>query len=241
MRLRRFILLVACSCLASNVVPAPVLAQRIPRYGIGVRGISRGQFDSYNLTLSRSAASSASSGGLNVGGCLSGCANASAELFPVKKSVPVRSKTHDGTARTEINLTYKGFGVPTGYRLGGETASTASDTPLGATEIEVSSVATSNPAVLEQLPNIDPAALAAVNAALAVVEGVDGEINTSGQGTFVCQLAICTPEETRDAAEQGLVPIPRYNEAYTNFTLTQQVESTDQEFISNFAALASPF
>ena len=107
--------------------------------------------------------------------------------------------------------------------------------------IEVSSVATANPAVLEQVPNIDPAALAAVNAALTAVAGEDGEVDAAGTGTFTCQLDICTPEETRDAAEQGLVPVPRYNEAYTNFTLVQEVESTDIDFINNFAAAVSPF
>lgn len=243
MRLRKLILLMACSCLASSLVHSPVVAQGIPRYGIGVRGIKRAKFDSYNLTFSRSAASSASSGGLNVGGCLSGCANASAELFPIKSSIPVRSKSHDGTARTEINVRYSGFGQPVGYQVSGDAAAAATDgaTPLGATVIEVSSVATANPAVLEQVPNIDPAALAAVNAALAAVEGEDGEVDAAGAGTFTCQLDICTPEETRDAAEQGLVPVPRYNEAYTNFTLVQEVESTDIDFINNFAAAVSPF
>ena len=228
-------------CLGVASVPAamPASAQSrgIKQYGIGVRGSSTSQSDSYNLRLSRTAASSASSGGLTVGGCLSGCANAEASLSPISRKVPVTSSTSNGSARTSIGVNYMGFGVPSGYAADSDvsTGGTANNTPLGATVIEVSSVATANPAILEQVPNIDPAALAAVNAALVAAQD-GGTADSSGTGTFSCQLDICTPEETRAAAEQGLVPVPRYNEAYTNFQLVQEVESTDIDFINNFAA-----
>ena len=222
----------------SAVMPVSAQSRGIRQYGIGVRGSSTSQSDSYNLRLSRTAASSASSGGLTVGGCLSGCANAEATLSPISRKVPVTSSTSNGSARTSIGVKYMGFGVPSGYAAESATSSTgdANSTPLGATVIEVSSVATANPAILEQVPNIDPAALAAVNAALVAAQGGGEAGDSSGTGTFACQLAICTPEETRDAAAQGLVPVPRYNEAYTNFQLVQEVESTDIDFINNFAA-----
>ena len=232
--------LLACIGVASVFAAMPVSAQSrgIKQYGIGVRGSSTSQSDSYNLRLSRTAASSASSGGLTVGGCLSGCANAEASLSPISRRVPVSSSTSNGSARTSIGVNYMGFGVPSAYSADSVAASsgTANSTPLGATVIEVSSVATANPAILEQVPNIDPAALAAVNAALVAAQDGDAATDANGTGTFACQLDICTPEETRAAAEQGLVPVPRYNEAYTNFQLVQEVESTDIDFISNFAA-----
>ena len=230
--------LLICIGLASAPAAMPASAQSrgIKQYGIGVRGSSTSQSDSYNLRLSRTAASSASSGGLTVGGCLSGCANAEASLSPISRRVPVTSSTSNGSARTSIGVNYMGFGVPSGYEAdsAASTGGTSNSTPLGATVIEVSSVATANPAILEQVPNIDPAALAAVNAALVAAQD-GGTADASGTGTFSCQLDICTPEETRSAAEQGLVPVPRYNEAYTNFQLVQEVESTDIDFINNFA------
>ena len=233
------IALMLCIGGASVSISQPAVAQQrgIRPYGIGVRGSSTSQSDSYNLRLSRTAASSASSGGLNVGGCLSGCANAEASLSPISRTVPVKSSTSNGSARTEIGVSYMGFGVPSGYAATSDVVSggDANSTPLGATVIEVSSVATANPAILEQVPNIDPAALAAVNAALIAVEAGETTADSSGTGTFSCQLDICTPEETREAAEQGLVPVPRYNEAYTNFQLVQEVESTDIDFINSFA------
>mgnify|MGYP001239655284 CR=1 FL=1 len=222
----------------SAAMPASAQSRGIRQYGIGVRGSSTSQSDSYNLRLSRTAASSASSGGLTVGGCLSGCANAEATLSPMRRTVPVTSSTSNGSARTSIGVTYMGFGLPSGYAADSAASggTTSNETPLGATVIEVSSVATANPAILQQVPNIDPAALAAVNAALVAAQDGGEPADSSGAGTFACQLDICSPEETRAAAEQGLVPVPRYNEAYTNFQLVQEVESTDIDFINNFAA-----
>ena len=232
--------LLVCMGFASVPAAMPASAQLrgIRQYGIGVRGSSTSQSDSYNLRLSRTAASSASSGGLTVGGCLSGCANAEATLSPMRRTVPVTSSTSNGSARTSIGVTYMGFGLPSGYAADSAASggTTSNETPLGATVIEVSSVATANPAILQQVPNIDPAALAAVNAALVAAQDGGEPADSSGAGTFACQLDICTPEETRDAAAQGLVPVPRYNEAYTNFQLVQEVESTDIDFINNFAA-----
>ena len=239
-RFQTCMVLLACVGVASVAAAMPASAQSrgIRQYGIGVRGSSTSQSDSYNLRLSRTAASSASSGGLTAGGCLTGCANAEASLSPITRRVPVSSSTSNGSARTSIDVTYMGFGVPSGYAADATAVSSgdANSTPLGATVIEVSSVATANPAILEQVPNIDPAALAAVNAALVAAQDDGTAADSSGAGTFACQLDICSPEETRAAAEQGLVPVPRYNEAYTNFQLVQEVESTDIEFISNFAA-----
>lgn len=191
---------------------------------------SRGVF---SLSLSRGAAASAASGGSTVGGCISGCALSQSELQPITKVIRVKGSSGEGTANTEVTMRYSGFGV--------DTPSTGADSganavSLGASTLEVSSVATANLAVLETLPNIDPAALAAVQAAVAAAE--TGVPAAAGTGEFVCQLAICTPEEIREAADLGIVPVPRYEEAYTAFTLVQEVESTDLDFINDFAASA---
>jgi hypothetical protein len=187
---------------------------------------SRGVF---SLSLSRGAAASAASGGSTVGGC----ALSQSELQPITKVIRVKGSSGEGTANTEVTMRYSGFGV--------DTPSTGADSganavSLGASTLEVSSVATANLAVLETLPNIDPAALAAVQAAVAAAE--TGVPAAAGTGEFVCQLAICTPEEIREAADLGIVPVPRYEEAYTAFTLVQEVESTDLDFINDFAASA---
>ena len=190
--------------------------------------------DTFNLSLTRGAASSAASGGSTVGGCITGCAISQAELAPIAKTVTIKGRSGEGTANTDLKIRYSGFGIQS--LVDGASPAQGSPVSLGATTLEVSSVATSNLAVLKTLPNVDPTALAAVEAAVAAAEA--GEPVTTGTGTFVCQLAICTPEEIRNAAEQGAVPIPTYNEAYTAFTLVQEVESTDLDFIRDFAASA---
>lgn len=224
------------------VITEPAVAQFAQVAGVGLHStprVRRRQGDSYNLSLTRGAAAIASSGGQNAGGCLTGCALSQASLRPIRTRADVPSAVKsDGTSASKLVISHVGFGVPSAYLVDQDVANASglnsNEIPLdGETVIEVSSVATRNPEILSLLPNIDPAALAAVNAQL---QAVDGDPDSSGTGNFVCQLEICTPEEARDAAAQGLVPIPRYTEAYTNFTLTQEVEASDEDFINNFVA-----
>ena len=225
------------------VVTEPVEAQFAQVAGVGLHStprVKRRQGDSYNLSLTRGAAAIASSGGQNAGGCLTGCSLSQARLRPIRTRADVPSAVKsDGTGVSKLVISHVGFGVPSAYLVDQDVASASglntNEIPLdGETVIEVSSVATRNPEILAALPNIDPAALAAVNAQLQAVDG--GDPDAAGTGTFTCQLEICTPAEARDAAAQGLVPVPRYNEAYTNFTLQQTVEATDEDFINNFVA-----
>lgn len=224
------------------VLTEPVAAQFAQVAGVGLYStprVQRRQGDSYNLTLTRGAAAIASSRGTNAGGCLTGCSLSKSILRPIRQRADVPSAVKsDGTGASKLVISYVGFGVPSAYLVDQDVANASglnsNAIPLdGETVIEVSSVATRNPEILASLPNIDPAALAAVNAQL---QAAGGDPDSTGTGKFVCQLEICTPAETRDAAAQGLVPIPRYNEAYTNFVLTQEVESTDVDFINNFLA-----
>ena len=232
------LLLVPGCCVIADAIPAQ--AQFANPQTVRVSGPYRRKLpdhssgDTFNLRLTRGAASSASSGGLGIGGCITGCALSQAELAPIAKTVTIEGRSGEGTATTDLKIRYSGFGIQS--LVDGATPAQGSPVSLGATTLEVSSIATSNLAVLKSLPNVDPQALAAVEAAVAAAE--TGEPASTGTGRFVCQLAICTPEEIRQASQQGAVPIPRYNEAYTAFTLVQEVESTDLDFIRDFAASA---